>query len=707
MPSVTYGGSNGQSVEFETSDDLLVLRTRSQRSLRSRVVGVPESDNLQDFEFAFGFPEAGVEVFRRSQRAGAKSAVESARKNLNKAPDTRFAGRVLIEKTSGEPVIYTENLFVKFHDNCTSGHCQDILDEVGLTVKRPLTYARNAYFVEAPEGTGQRVFDIAASLLEREDMEFCHPELVRRKQLRTVFDQQWHLKSTTINGQAINASANVEAALAESLGDGITIAIIDDGVDVDHEEFSSAGKIVAPRDMRFPTSDPRHADPRPRPGENHGTACAGVACADGRFGASGVAPRARLMPIRSVSSLGSQAEADAFHWAADNGASVISCSWGPPDGRWWLDSDPLHQQVFPLPDSTRLAIEYAVQNGRDGKGCVIFWAAGNGNESADNDGYATNPRVYAVAACNDTGKRSVYSDFGDCVFCSFPSSDFGYAPFNHPEPLTPGIWTTDRSGRAGYNEGSAVNGDLAGNYTNSFGGTSSSAPGAAGVAALVLAKNPELRWDEVGAVLRQCCDRVDPANADYVDGRSKFYGYGRLNALRAVRLAEPETLNDSIAISASFATPVLDFQRSEVTLNVGESRKLRDVKIMVDIRHTYIGDLRVTVVPPPSSGVAEIVLHDRAGRSGHNINRTFDSSTISDLRQLNDVNPKGIWTLKVEDFARRDQGAIRRFGLELVPVVERSPAVPASSDMLAMSESRNSKTPAPGRKRRSRKAAKA
>ena len=107
------------------------------------------------------------------------------------------------------------------------------------------------------------------------------------------------------------------------------------------------------------------------------------------------------------------------------------------------------QQVVPLPASTRLAIDYVTANGRGGKGCVVLFAAGNGNESVDNDGYASYAKVMAVAACNDRGRRSVYSDFGKAVWCAFPSNDFGHAPFNHPEPLTPGIWTTDRQGESG------------------------------------------------------------------------------------------------------------------------------------------------------------------------------------------------------------------------------------------------------------------
>jgi subtilisin family serine protease len=178
-----------------------------------------------------------------------------------------------------------------------------------------------------------------------------------------------------------------------------------------------------------------------------------------------------------------------------------------------------------------LAIEYAVTHGRGGKGCVICWAAGNGNESVDNDGYASNPNVIAVAACTDKGKRSAYSDKGKAIWCSFPSDD-------GPPSLTPGIWTTDLTGKAGYNDGVASKGDLAGNYANDFGGTSSATPGAAGIAALIISKNPHLGWKDVKDTLKRCCDRIDRKGGAYdANGHSKKYGYGRLNAKKAVDLA--------------------------------------------------------------------------------------------------------------------------------------------------------------------------
>lgn len=616
---------------------------------------------MDGLELVLEFPEVGVEVYRRPNRK--TRSVAQVKEALEPAPDARFVGRVLVDPESGEPVLYTENIFVKFRDDADEDQARRVLLESGLTVKEKVSYAANAFFAAAPEGTGQEIFTIAEQLLKREDVEYANPELVRKLGRRGVFPQQWHLAKTSIGGQVINASANVAAAHALTRGEQVTIAIIDTGIDIDHDEFASSGKIVAPRDVSSADNDPR-----PLPGEDHGTACAGVACADGSVGASGVAPMARLMPIRFASQLGSQAEARAFVWAADHGADVISCSWGPPDGNWARPDDPLHNRRVPLPDSTRLAIDHAVTKGRGGKGCIILFAAGNGNESVDLDGYASYDKVLAVAACNDRGRRSVYSDKGDAVFCAFPSNDFRWPAEGRPAPLTPGIWTTDVSGTGGYNPDpitGAIVGDQKGNYTNSFGGTSSACPGAAGVAALILARNPALRWQEVKETLRRSCDRIDLQDGLWSgDEHSPWYGYGRLNAANAALLALPEP-TDRLVISRSYREPVRDLRTSRVSLDVAESRKLAGIRVELDIRHSYIGDLVVDLLPPNPNG-QHITLHNRSGGSREELRRSYDALDVPDLRNFLGKSAQGSWTLEVRDEAREDVGRIMQFGLELV-----------------------------------------
>lgn len=536
MYKVTYGGKKGKTLDLIESPDLVAVRTKGNRKLENVRLSAQSRQALNAGKEVLAFPEAGVTVHQVAEAqptastelesyASPTEARDQVRSMLKQEPEIRFAGRVLQDAASGAVMLYTENFFVKFKDSVAETECQAVLDRYHLKLKSKLTFAENSYFVEAEEGTGLKVFEIADQLLKEKSVEFCHPELVQeRKPKLPAHPLQWHLIKTKINGKTINNHVNITKAWEITKGAGVTIAVIDDGVDINHPEF--AGRIVHPYDATENNEDPRPKDPE----DSHGTACAGMACAAGlKDGASGTAPEANLMPIRLRSGLGSVNEANAFAWAADHGADVISCSWGPADGDWWKPEDPLHQHVSMLPDSTRLAMNYAAKKGRNGLGCVILFAAGNGNESIDNDGYGSYKGVIAVAACNDTGKRCVYSDYGNAVWVTFPSGDYEHTPFQHPAPLTAGLRTTDRLGQPGY---------LDGDYVDSFGGTSGACPGMAGVIGLILAANPGLTYKKVKQLLKSSCTKIDKENAQYDSKKhSVYYGYGRIDAGKAVKKA--------------------------------------------------------------------------------------------------------------------------------------------------------------------------
>jgi len=672
MPKVYFGRKGEPGFDLEMSNDLIAVRTRSGRSVtRAGPVPTPAAAQLADGQLVLAFRDAGVEVYRVPVTRGGRS-LEARKAALNALPDVRFAGGVLVDPATRAPVLYTENLFVKFADSADGDDCRALLREMSLTIKSEPAYATNAFFCEAPEGIGRKIFDIAETLRARDDVEYCHPELVRERRAKLIYAPQWHLKKTSVAGVTIDQSANVEAAHAVTRGEGVTIAVIDDGVDIDHAEFGGGGKVIAPRDV-VAGSD----NPRPRYSyENHGTACAGVACANGGVGASGVAPAARLMPMRLAAGLGSHAEAEAFRWAADQGADIISCSWGPPDGEWWNPNDPGHNSVDPPPAHTRLAIEYAATQGRGGKGCLVMFAAGNGNESVDNDGYASHPMVLAIAACNDRGRRSIYSDFGNAVWCCFPSNDFELPEQDHPAPLTSGIWTTDRTGARGYNTGRAADGDAAGHFTNSFGGTSSACPGAAGVAALVLAVNPALKREEVKDILKRAGERIDPQGGQYTAaGRSKFYGWGRLNAKAAVDLARPQPRNE-VTVSRRFDAPIPDLQTVTFVLDVPDTHPVQAVSVAVDLAHSYIGDLVVSIEPPAATGLAAIVLHNRTGGTRNSLKKVYDATSTPKLGGVAGKACNGRWTLKVRDAAAQDSGTLATFSVRLVFAPAGAPVVP-------------------------------
>lgn len=467
--------------------------------------------------------------------------LEQRLRALREEPGIAFAAAaVRRSQADGDVSFVTPRFVAAFKSNVTRAQIDELNARNGVRILEPLGYAPNGFLLSAPDAEGPTGSVAIANLyFETGLCEFAHADFIERRYWRTTTATRDEKKTTTRNESAAAFRgeflaqqwhlplAKVTDAWAITSGDAsVTIAILDDGVDVGHPEF--AGKLGPQFDFQT-----HAADGRPKSSDDmHGTSCAGVATAGG-VKAHGVAPLCRLMAVRTPMILGVADEAAMFRWAADNGADVISCSWGPPDGKG----------PFALVDNVRAAIRYCCGSGRGGKGIPIFFAAGNGSESISNDGYAINPDVMAVAASSNRDRHSPYSDFGPEVFICAPSSGDTAAGDAR-------IFTTDRIGVDGYNTLAPQRGDAAGNYFSGFGGTSSACPLVAGVVGLMLSVNPNLTRDQVREILKTTTDKIGGAAAYDGQGHNAQFGYGRINALQAVRAAQNFPSNGTVAGNA-------------------------------------------------------------------------------------------------------------------------------------------------------------
>ncbi len=420
-------------------------------------------------------------------------------------------------------------LFVEFHDAPTREQIREIEQAQNLRAIWQFPEKPGAVLFELTEAANENPIKISNRLLSTQRYKTVEPCLIEASFGKALpneqgFRRQWHLLNTGQGGGESGADCNAVEAWDYTWGNpDITIAIIDDGFDLEHPDFDILGKVRAPYDASEFDSNPRPSDTRFK--ENHGTSCAGVAVAARGGGVSiGIAPDCSLMPIRNAGSLGDYEVALAFYHAYQNGADVISCSWGPPDA--------YINEFWPMPRLTQYVIDICVERGRSGKGIPIFFAAGNGNEPLALDGYANYENVIAIAACTNQNQKAWYSDYGENVWVTAPSNGG-----------TLGIFTTDRVGVEGYSWNS--------DYTEEFGGTSSATPLVAGIAALMLSANSDLTVDQIKTILRDTAVKINKDNPrNYQDhwgnqysdryddgGHSLVYGMGRVDAGAAVAKA--------------------------------------------------------------------------------------------------------------------------------------------------------------------------
>ena len=364
------------------------------------------------------------------------------------------------------------------------------------------------------------VLDVIAMLNTLNEIEWCEPEMLSDyKSDNPLYSAQYYLKNTGQNGGIRGIDINAEPAWQITNGSpNIKVAVIDEGVDRNHEDMGN--RVLEGYTVRNPNGYgvPQNAGNISSTCKGHGMACAGIIGAtNNSIGIRGVASNINILPVNIVpdyftldylnrivsGGFGSNIEiAEAIKWAWQR-ADILSCSWGGG----------------PASNDITSAINNARRYGRNGKGCVVVFASGNGYPSIKDVSFPGNvDGVITVGAIDNRGVIRNYSQRGASMDLVAPS---GGSPGD--------VVTTDRMGDLGY---------YTGNYYLKFNGTSAACPQVAGVAALMLSANPALTEAQVRTILQNTAKDLGAPGFDHT------YGYGLIDAYKAV--------NSVFAISGPF-----------------------------------------------------------------------------------------------------------------------------------------------------------
>lgn len=314
------------------------------------------------------------------------------------------------------------------------------------------------------------------------------------------------------------ALSKIKATDAWSItsGTGVTIAIIDTGIDLTHEDL--AANVVTGGNMIACGKRAKTCNTNGQDDQGHGSHVAGIAAAvaNNGKGVVGVAPGAKLMPVKVLDKDGSGTAddlAEGIRFAVDKGAKVLNLSLG------WLSGQGTVIKILGSLTPVYSAIDYAWS-----KGAVLVVAAGNDSVPLCAEP-AAHPKVVCVGSTDNNDLIATYSNSGD-IDVTAPGGFGSLFCEDFSRDILSTIWagsSMDCQGPASNNPSHIF---LTGYET--LAGTSMATPHVAGVAALIFAKNPGFTNQQVIDKLKASCDDLGSPGYDPV------YGAGRVNALRAV-----------------------------------------------------------------------------------------------------------------------------------------------------------------------------
>ncbi|MEV7414492.1 S8 family serine peptidase [Streptomyces sp. NPDC089919] len=427
----------------------------------------------------------------------------------------------------------------------------------------------------------------------------------------------------------------------------VKVGVLDTGVDDLHQDIAPNFDAADSASCAYGKADARTGAWRDV--DTHGTHVAGtIAAAKNGKGVVGVAPGVKIASVR-IAEPGStlffaENTVCGFMWAGDHGFKVTNNSYYTDP---WQFNCPDNIDQAAIIEGVRRAQAYA-----EGKGSLQVAAAGNSNidlankttdtESPNDSTPVTRtitnacldiptelPGVVTVSAMGSGNVKASYSNFGkDVIDVSAPGGDGAN-----------GVYSTLPGGKYGTKSG-----------------TSMASPHVAGVAALIASANPAFTPADIRTALStQANDTACPSDSRCTGTTAKngFFGEGQVDALKAVGGTVPPTgtyfentgdvtVNDNATVESPITV-------SGVTGNAPAT-----LKVGVDIKHTYRGDLVVSLVAPDGS---VYLLEDFPNSdSADNVIKTYTVNASSEVAN-------GTWKLRVQDIASQDTGKIDAWNL--------------------------------------------
>ncbi|KAL9602177.1 MAG: hypothetical protein Q9219_002041 [cf. Caloplaca sp. 3 TL-2023] len=436
-----------------------------------------------------------------------------------------------------------------------------------------------------------------------------------------IFGEQWHLFNTVQLGHDVNVTG---VWIQGITGHNATAVMVDDGIDMYSEDIKDNYFAAGSYDFNDKTDEPR-----PRLSDDrHGTRCAGeIAAVKNGVCGVGVAYNAKIGGLRILSKvITDEDEAVAMNYAYQEN-QIYSCSWGPPDDGRSMDAPGI---------LIRRAMVNAIQKGRQGKGNIYVFAAGNGAGAGDNcnfDGYTNSIYSITVGAIDRKGLHPYYSEKCSAQLVVTYSSGSGDA-----------IHTTD----VGTNQC----------YAN-HGGTSAAAPLGAGIFALALDVRPELTWRDLQHILVHTAVPINEHedwDKTFIGRKfSHTYGYGKLDAYAIVEMARSM---DLLKPQAWFNSPwqhikhsipqgtdglISSFEVTEAALKEANLERLEHVTVTMNVNHTKRGDISVELRSPTN-----VISHLSVVRKLDDAEVGYEDWTFSSVAHWGESGI-GKWSLVVKD----------------------------------------------------------